>query len=326
MLSADQLKSQSFYAYRAGMMNVSWIAGILRHPRVTEGFIQQTNNLNQMIHFKCEPGVKIPNDYTDGQPIKIIARMLCNFVNGKPAIQLEVKRFEMPSIQDMPPRKVWEQAQRQGVPTDDVTPAAYREERLDGWRVEDTGNMGELAGFVAGFALEAAKQPGSGGCLVIYIRQTKDEQDLLPVRCFGVSSKSFAQKLEIGMPLYFKGRISVDIKNTGEAPDDSGILPTHKFQYLRVRTLNVAGIKQIVAQPEWVAQMMLNAQSVRKQKALDRQLASQDKTPTDSTGAQLRAAQTPVSAQTQSDSAVARTPSATTSEFNQDILALLANK
>jgi hypothetical protein len=275
MLSIEQTRSKSQYAYRNGMSNVAWVAGILRDPAKSSGYIQQTNNLNQMIAFRCEPGVAIPGGFADGQPIKIIGRMLHMRVNGIPSIELEAKRFEMPSIQDMPPRQAWEQAQRAGVPVDPNVPdQLLRSDKLDGWRVQDTGNMAHLAGFVSAYNYEAPKEAG-GGCVVILIRQTKDADDLLPVRCYGAEAASLARKLEVGMPLYFEGRISVLIKNTGQPPAGDGIIPTHKYQYLRVRMLNVPGIKQIAAQPDWVPLMIQDARSQRHRAQASKEQAQQ---------------------------------------------------
>lgn len=327
MLSAEQVKSQSQYKYRAGMVNVVYVAGLLRHPRKNEGYIQQTNNLNQMIHFRCEPGVSIPRDYIEGQPIKIIARMHSHYVNGRSTIALEVKRFEQPSIQDMPPRKAWEHSLRQGVPTDSVTPQAFREERLDGWRVEDAGNMAELAGFVAAYTWDAPKE-GGNGCLTILIRQVKDEKDLLPVRCYTKESKSLYQKLAVGMPLFFKGRISVDIKNTGEPAGEGGVLPTHKYQYLRVNTLQVAGALQIAVKPEWVQGMMISAVSERKARAQANAAAKPEKSgaaATPPTEGQVQAAQKPVSEMAQTGAVAAQnaSPTSLTGDIPASVLAAL---
>lgn len=265
MLSVEQTKFQHQYGYRNGMRNVAWQAGILRNPKSTEGYIQQTNNMNQMVHFVCEPGVVIPSDYTDGQPIKIIARLLSATTNGRPSLKLVVKKFERPSILDMPARKAWEQATRPGVPVDPVKPENLREDRLDGWRVEDTGNMGKIAGFIAGYHFEPSKEPG-GGCVEVFIRQTKDDTDLLPVRHYGAQAGSVARRLHVGMPLLCHGRISVAIKNTGDPAGEDGILPTHKTQYLRVQTFAIAGQTDIDWEkaPDWVSQMTLDAQSARQ--------------------------------------------------------------
>ncbi len=322
MLSIEQTRSKHQYAYRNGMSNVAWIAGILRKPTKTTGFIQQTNNLNQMIEFRCEQGVAIPDSFTDGQPIKVIARMLHKRINGIPTLELEVKRFDLPSIQDMPPRKAWEQAQRVGVPTDVSPPSQLREDKLEGWRVQDTGNMAHLAGFVSAYNFEPHKEAG-GGCVVILIRQTKDEDDVIPVRCYGPESASLAKKLEVGMPLYFEGRISVLIKNTGASAGDDGILPTHKYQYLRVRMLNVPGIKQIAAQPDWVPQMMQGSQSQRHK---TRAKVEQENKP--EIAAQVKAAQVTVPAV---DQAVATAEAATSvnagdAAIPADILNLIKQK
>jgi hypothetical protein len=322
MLSIEQTRSKQQYAYRNGMSNVAWVAGILRNPTKTTGFIQQTNNLNQMIHFRCEPGVVIPDSFSDGQPIKVIARMLHKRVNNIPSVELEVKRFDLPSIQDMPPRKAWEQAQRAGVPMDANAPTQLRDEKLEGWKVQDTGNMAHLAGFVSAYNFEPSKEAG-GGCVVILLRQTKEEDDVLPVRCYGKDSASLARKLEVGMPLYFEGRISVLIKNTGEPAGQDGILPTHKYQYLRVRMLNVPGLKQIAAQPDWVPQMIQDSQSTRHKA---RAKVEQEKKPemTD----QIKAAQVSVPA---SEQAVATAQAATAvnagdAQIPSEILSLIKLK
>lgn len=332
MLSMEQLRDRNSYKYRAGMVNVVYVAGILRHPRKNEGFIQQTNNLNQMIHFRCEPGVSIPRDYQEGQPIKIIARQLSGYVNGKPVIELEAKAFMMPSIQDMPPRKAWEQALREGVPRDTVQPGEFREERLDGWRVQDTGNMAELGGFVAAFNYEAPKTEGNPGCTVIYIRQTKDEKDLLPVRVPGTQAKTIARLLAVGMPLYIVGRISVDIKNTGEAADEKGVLPTHKYQYLRATNVGPPSSSQVTYEPDWVPAMIQVAQSQRQARAqANAERAAQNQAnkaagqqqPTVS-GQQLAASQTPVTPQQQTAVVAAQNAQSPAADIPPAILAMLS--
>jgi hypothetical protein len=322
MLSIEQSRSKHQYAYRNGMTNVAWVAGILRNSAKTSGFIQQTNNLNQMIQFRCEPGVAVPDSFTDGQPIKVIARMLHKRVGGIPTLELEVKRFDLPSIQDMPPRKAWEQAQRAGVPVDANAPANLRDDKLEGWRVQDTGNMAHLAGFVSAYRAEPPKEAG-GGCVVILIRQTKDEDDVIPVRCYGADAASLARKLEVGMPLYFEGRISVLIKNTGEPAGEDGILPTHKFQYLRVRMINVPGLKQIAAQPDWVPQMIQDAQSQRHK---SRAASEQAKKP--EIAEQVKAAQVTVPAvdQAVATAQVATAVNAGDAQIPSDILNLIKQK
>lgn len=322
MLSIEQKKDRNSYKYRAGMVNVVYVAGILRHPRKNEGFIQQTNNLNQMIHFRCEPGVNIPRDYQEGQPIKIIARQLNGYVDNKPVIELEAKAFMMPSIQDMPPRKAWEQALREGVPRDNVQPGTFREDRLDGWRVQDTGNMAELGGFVAAFNYEAPKTEGNPGCTVIYMRQTKDEKDLLPVRVPGTQAKTIARLLAVGMPLYIVGRISVDIKNTGEPADEKGVLPTHKYQYLRATNVGPPNSSQVTFEPDWVPAMIQTAQSQRQARAkAHAERAAQNAAKV--SAAQLSESQKPVTPQEQTGAVAQQSAPSVAADIPPGVLALL---
>lgn len=272
MLSVEQTKNQQLYSLRNGMRNVAWQAGILRNKTRTDGYIQQTNNLNQMIYFRCEDGIVIPDEYQNGHAIKIIARMLVEERNGRPSIVLVVKQFNKPSILDMPVRKAWEQVSRAGVPIDPNVPGKFREDNLDGWRVEDAGNTAHLAGYVAGFWYEPPKTPG-GGCVEILIRQVKDDQDRIPVRHYGKAALAIYRRLEIGLALLCQGRISVALKNTGEPAGEDGILPTHKTQYLRVPEFKMPGPKDLIwkESPDWVTEMISKTKEIRAQKREENQ-------------------------------------------------------
>jgi hypothetical protein len=285
MLSVEQVRSQAQYAYRNGMSNVVWLAGMLRRlePGRTVAYIQQTNNLNQMLRIECEPNVVIPERFAEGQPIKVIARMdpARVFVQSRkdpaidveqPTIKLLVKRFETPSLHDMPAREAWQQSLRPGVPSDGVKPADFKPdqnpEAFDGWKVHDTGNMGNLAGFVAGYRYEEPVGGAGGGCLVVLVRQTKDERELLPVRCYSRLAAAYRNKLAIGMPVYFEGRMSVMVKNRkgadGKPIEVDGVLQTDRYQYLHVREIKVPGKREIAAHPDWVDGMILADRSLRE--------------------------------------------------------------
>lgn len=272
MLSVEQRKYDQLYAYRAGMVNTVWVAGIARLITAKGGFVQQTNNLNQMIPFVVADGDALPNWVKDGVNLKVIARVHSSRVDDEPIVVLTALSFETPSIIDMPPREAWERHVREGVPSDDVKPEAYRPDGAQfstgGVRVADTGNMAKVAGFVSSFHVErpgARKSDGTvtQGCLIITLRQTRDRDDLIPVRCYGSKAEALARRLEVGMPVKVDGKIRVRLKNTGEPADAQGVMPVNKYPYLHANKLCVANREDIREEPKWAQEMVLEHRSKR---------------------------------------------------------------
>ena len=142
--------------------------------------------------------------------------------------------------------------------------------------------MVEFAGFVASVFLEPAgvlKPDGTvtKGCLVMLMRQTKDKDDLVPIRFYGAKAEPFARRIQIGQPLKIEARLRVRLKNTGEPADANGILPVHKYLYVHATNICVANRRDITEEPAWAKEMFLQEQSKRaqrKQAAQDRANAS----------------------------------------------------
>lgn len=285
MLSVESRKYEQLYAYRAGMVNTAWVAGVARFIKQKEGFIQQTNNLNQMIHFVMDEGDLMPAWVKEGVNIKVIGRIHSKRNNGEPTVLLKALAIETPSIYDMPPRQAWERDLKEGVPGDDIRPAETKPETkptMGGVRVADTGNMVKVAGFVSSFFVEPAGVPKAEGgftqgCLILTIRQTKESDDLIPVRCYGPKAESLARRLEIGVPLKVEGKLRVRLKNTGAPADEKGILPVYKYPYVHASTLGVASRNDIREEPDWAKQMVIEErerrminQAKRKEKEMEK--------------------------------------------------------
>lgn len=278
MLSREQLRYDQLYAYRAGMLNNAWIAGVARHIKEREGFIQQTNNLNQMIHFTLEEGDVMPSWVKNGTAVKINARLHSGRVGTEPVVSLRAIAFERPSIIDMPAREWFDFQNKAGVPTDDTRPDELPElsTKLEGFKVADTGNMVRVAGFVSGFILEPAGMPQadgsvSNGCVIVSLRQTKDSQDVIPIRCYGGKAQPIARRLEIGFPIYVEGKLRVRVKETGEPAGADGIIPVKKYLYVHTNMLSIAAKTQIQMEPEWAKAMVLEQRSKRQKNREDNQ-------------------------------------------------------
>ncbi|MCX7214654.1 MAG: hypothetical protein NTW53_18580 [Burkholderiales bacterium] len=282
MISIEQRRRDQLYQYRGGMLNAAWVAGTARGITQRGGFIQQSNNLNQMIGFVMEQGDSMPGSIREGDNLKVIGRIHSSREGAEPIVVLKVLALETPSIMDMPPREAWERALRQGTPSDSVRPQpiANSIDHLESdddansmgkVRVADVGNMVEFAGFVASVFLEPAgvlKPDGTvtKGCLVMLMRQTKDKDDLVPIRFYGAKAEPFARRIQIGQPLKIEARLRVRLKNTGEPADANGILPVHKYLYVHATNICVANRRDITEEPAWAKEMFLQEQSKRAQR------------------------------------------------------------
>ena len=311
MISIEQRRRDQLYQYRGGMLNAAWVAGTARGITPRGGFIQQSNNLNQMIGFVMEQGDSMPGSIREGDNLKVIGRIHSSREGAEPIVVLKVLALETPSIMDMPPREAWERALRQGTPSDSVRPQPIANSidhletdddanSMGKVRVADVGNMVEFAGFVASVFLEPAgvlKPDGSvtKGCLVMLMRQTKDKDDLVPIRFYGAKAEPFARRIQIGQPLKIEARLRVRLKNTGEPADANGILPVHKYLYVHATNICVANRRDITEEPAWAKEMFLQEQSKRAQ----RKQAAQDRANASAQGATYQAssqASTPASA------------------------------
>jgi len=309
MISIEQRRRDQLYQYRGGMLNAAWVAGTARGITPRGGFIQQSNNLNQMIGFVMEQGDSMPGSIREGDNLKVIGRIHSSREGAEPVVVLKVLALETPSVMDMPPREAWERALRQGTPSDSVRPQPILNSNsidhsesddealsMGKVRVADVGNMVEFAGFVASVFLEPAgvlKPDGSvtKGCLVMLMRQTKDKDDLVPVRFYGAKAEPFARRIQIGQPLKIEARLRVRLKNTGEPADANGILPVHKYLYVHATNICVANRSDITEEPTWAKEMFLQEQSKRAQ----RKQAAQERANASAQGAPLQAS-TPASA------------------------------
>jgi hypothetical protein len=162
-------------------------------------------------------------------------------------------------------------------------------------RVADAGNMVKLAGFVASVFVDPAgvPKPDGGytvGCLVMLIRQTRDKDDLVPVRFYGAKAEAFGRRIQIGQPLKIEGRLRVRLKNTGEPADANGVLPVHKFPYVDATNICVASRYDITEEPAWAKDMFLQEQSMRAQR---RQVAQSRTTAAPDTPAESELAASP---------------------------------
>ena len=88
MISIEQRRRDQMYQYRGGMLNAAWVAGVARRITPRGGFIQQSNNLNQMIGFVLEEGDSMPNSVREGSNLKVIGRIHSSREGAEPVVVL----------------------------------------------------------------------------------------------------------------------------------------------------------------------------------------------------------------------------------------------
>ncbi|AOZ11176.1 hypothetical protein [Cupriavidus malaysiensis] len=272
MLSKEQQVESDLWKYRNGMVNVAWLVGVARNVTKRGGDLQQTNNLNHTIPFHLNEGDSMPSRVSDRATIKVVGRLGGEKVGDDYSVVLRVLSFHTPSVIDLPPRRFWNQVLRPGIPQDDVRPDTYAEESvqaLTGGRInEGSSNTVRVAGFVAAYRLQRAgakKENGelSNGALLLLLRQTKDEKDLLPIMIYGRLAEAHANRIQIADALLIDGRLRVDAKPTGEPAGPDGIVPVKRRLYIQANTISSVDFgSEIKTVPDWAKDLY---ESVRKE-------------------------------------------------------------
>lgn len=270
MLSQEQLRHEQAYSTRNGMVNVCWVAGMARRVQDSpgSGFIQQTNNLNQMIPWEIQQQDRLPQHVREGVNIKVVGRLHSGTnTKGDHQVRVVALAFPPPDYRDLPPLEAWQAELRAGIPRDKLRPPEYGpseaqvaagEEslRLKNYRVSDTGNMVKMAGFIAGYFHEPKGPPKAdggrnNGQLTILLRQSASPDDLIPVVIRSNNVADYARGIQLGFPCYVVGWLEMILKNAGPASDDGADIPVISRLMIRSNALKAPGIREIGHHPDW---------------------------------------------------------------------------
>lgn len=266
MLSKQSSRFLDLFQYHHGMINASWITGLIRHinPQRTAGFIQQTNNANLMLPFRTRPGDFIPGWVYDGEPYTVIGRIdgMVQPDTNERIVDFVVLKFEHPDALALPPSEVWEMSLPPGAPRDDARLPFGK----GGLKLSRTSNIVHLAGYIGAMKLQRPRvvpdnRPGmpegamrrDNGGLVILLQQVGDSNRAIPVRVYGSKVENIYDSLKRGDPIFIaEGEYRVRVKPTGEPAGTDGIEPVYKYPYIHARKIGGAFKKHIQAKPEWV--------------------------------------------------------------------------
>lgn len=270
MLSKESSRFLDLFQYHHGMINASWITGLIRHinPQRTAGYIQQTNNANLMLPFRTRPGDFIPGWVLDSEPFTVIGRIEGSIQaeTNERVVDFVVLKFEHPDTLALPPSDVWEMSVPVGAPKDETRLPFGK----GGLKLAKTSNIVHLAGYIGAMKLQRPRvvpdtRPGmpegsmrrDNGGLVIMLQQVRDPGKAIPVRIYGSKVETIAKSLRRGDPIYIaEGEYRMRVKPTGEPAGEDGIDPVFKYPYIHARKIGGAFKKHIQAKPDWVSELL----------------------------------------------------------------------
>lgn len=239
------------YRYVSGMRNIAWLVGYLR-KRDGQYFVQQNNNVEQMIPIAVPQGFVLPSEFT---PIEAACHIYGERENDEQRCTLKVIEISRPSIRSMPPLSTWVRGKgandefrpfmsggeirRELVDKIDQNENATEHEkalaewfrssgnRLDS-RLGENANKVFLAGFVGATRYVEPNEHQNHGYGEIYLHQHREPERAIPVRLYNPATLSILKGLRKGHPVAFQGQIRMKV-----LPDDDGNV-RHRNLHVRV--------------------------------------------------------------------------------------------
>jgi hypothetical protein len=279
MLAPVFRENSRYYAYTNNMLNVVYLTGWVRNPDANGFLLQQTNNIQHAIPVSLGNKSKIKK-VAEFQKIKIIAHLVGERdSNGTRSIRLDPIHSESPTMLEMPMEDLFfTRSARAG--EDDFMPfdkkfkeklakdqmvidnfkneVLYQEIVNSGVRAEYSlslnCNQAQVAGYLSGFAL----RKGDGyekDCLLLAIRQHRDDNLSIPVRLYGSRVLTYAKMLRTGMRIQVSGSLARQYKEV-EVP---GSTEKRIDNYVYIKASDVSSPdmeKGIKREPDWIIDML----------------------------------------------------------------------
>lgn len=306
MIPTSHRQDVNSYSFVGGMLNIAFVTGYIHSKGQGHVNIAINNQESKVITVHERNGQSMPSRFQVGDPIRIKCHVYGRkspIDDAQQVVHLEAIEYNMPTILDMVPDKVFEKSIRAGSREfkrpeydpakfekvegeEDEAPAAEGRQRFfEGRddRMPDASNMVKLAGFVHALMIDrSTKDPR--GCLIIHLRQSGDDSKVIPVKCYHRLAMALVEKLRPGSPVGITGYIATRVAPTEEREED-GIIKVNRFPYIRSdNPLLVVTRKEITAYPEW-AKQLAEQELVRRKTGTDNRAVSVNRQPAnDDTG------------------------------------------
>lgn len=265
--------------YVNGMLNAVWLTGFLR-KKDGEYFIQQSNNVDQMVQIIPPKGFNMPAEYS---AITATCHIFGERRDDKQHAIARIIQIERPSIRAMPLATAWlGSSMKHG---DEFNPflndgkiksdfidkidegegATDSDKAIADWvkntvgrmdsRLGENANKAILAGFVGVIRYVEPNQYQKQGYVEIYLHQHLDSERAIPVRLYNVAARSMMSSLKRGRPVALYGQLRTKVIH-----NDKGLpITQHTNTHLRVTDVNAYDLQKdfLGEMPSWWSELYL---------------------------------------------------------------------
>lgn len=277
MLAPVFRENSRYYAYTNNMLNVVYLTGWVRNPDANGFLLQQTNNIQHAIPVSLGNKSKIKK-VTEFQKIKIIAHLIGERdSNNTRTIRLEPIHSESPTMLEMPMEDLFftrsaragedsfmpfDKSFKEKLAKDQLVVDNFKNEVLyqeivnSGVRAEYSlsfnCNQAQVAGYLSGFALRKGNE-FEKDCLLLSIRQHRDDNLSIPVRLYGSRVLTYAKMLRTGMRIQVSGSLARQYKET----EVGGVKQIANYVYIKASDVSSPDMeKGIKREPDWIIDML----------------------------------------------------------------------
>lgn len=274
------------YRYVNGMRNIAWLVGFLR-KRDDQYFIQQNNNVEQMLPITVPSGFTLPSEFT---PVEAACHIYGERQDDEQRCILKVFEVTRPSIRSMPPLSTWlrgkgshddfrpfmsngeiqrelvEKVEQSEGATDHEKALAewfrFSGNRLDS-RLGENANKVFLAGFVGATRFVNPNEHQNHGYGEIYLHQHREPERAVPIRLYNQAALNILKSLRKGHPVAFQGQIRMKV-----LPDDQGGVRSRNL-HVRVDEVFATDPKKdfISDPPAWWSELFREGRNESRQRA-----------------------------------------------------------
>lgn len=275
-------KNNSAVRFVNGMANIAYLTGFVRNPKGDMFYLQQNNNMDQMLPIHVKSTMRIPADKT---PVTVLAHIF-----GRPGddntqnAYISAFDIQRPSVRSMPALTTWVAGGGKNSDAEDFRPfssgkgikPSLKEEiaeqvqegeqftddeqilrdileatrgRLD-TRLGDNANVVQMAGFVDSMMWVEPNEFQQNGYGAIMLRQQQDQTRNVPIRLYSPAARVIMKNIQVGLPISIVGQIRMKTN-----PDDK---TGGKTSNLHVRVSDIYRVerdKDIKQTPVWWAEM-----------------------------------------------------------------------
>jgi hypothetical protein len=260
MIPFHDIDKPHTYAYVAGCRNAAWIVGKLHHVDAPNKRMMITRaGEDSIIPVDFEGGDRIPNDYKEGDAVKLICHVYSGIREGAEDdvkagrhSRLVAKYIGRPTLLDMRPR-------------DDFSAGVEDESIFDNFDLPEAftpvSNSLELAGFVDGTPVLVRDQEHEKDRLVFMLRQSPNPQSLIPIEIAGKHAALYRKIVMVGMAVFINGIVLPGKRSdTGE--------PVAVVRSNHVRKADPSKDFKFEAVPDWAVEIRRRyAAHVQQEKA-----------------------------------------------------------